>query len=182
MRRALAEAVRGLGRVEPNPMVGAVVVREGRPVGVGHHARFGGPHAEVEALAQAGDAARGATLYVTLEPCCHFGKTPPCTEAVLAAGVARVVAAIRDPFPGGAGVGVDGAGRLPATGRLARPARAVPAWVAVTDRAPDERRAALTALGCEVLAFNGGGAVPILELLGAIGRRGVTNLLVEGGG
>src|SRR4051812_14059786 len=75
---------RGRGGVEPNPMVGAVVVRDGRAVGVGHHARFGGPHAEVVALEAAGEAARGATLYVTLEPCCHFGKTPPCTEAVLA--------------------------------------------------------------------------------------------------
>ena len=86
MRRALAEAERGRGAVEPNPLVGAVVVREGRPVGVGHHARFGGPHAEVVALEAAGAAARGATLYVTLEPCCHHGKTPPCTEAVLARG------------------------------------------------------------------------------------------------
>ncbi|MBV8608596.1 MAG: bifunctional diaminohydroxyphosphoribosylaminopyrimidine deaminase/5-amino-6-(5-phosphoribosylamino)uracil reductase RibD, partial [Singulisphaera sp.] len=106
MRRALAEAGRGLGHVEPNPMVGAVVVRDGRLVGVGHHARFGGPHAEVEALAVAGDSARGATLYVTLEPCCHFGKTPPCTDAVLAAGIARVVAAMRDPFPRVAGGGL----------------------------------------------------------------------------
>src|SRR5438270_10168758 len=99
MRRALAEAERGRGAVEPNPLVGAVVVRDGRPVGFGHHARFGGPHAEVVALDAAGDAARGATLYVTLEPCCHFGKTPPCTEAVLAAGIRRVVAAMADPFP-----------------------------------------------------------------------------------
>lgn len=99
MRRALAEAGRGLGAVEPNPMVGAVIVRDGRPVSAGHHARFGGPHAEVVALEQAGEAARGATIYVTLEPCCHRGKTPPCTEALLRAGVARVVAAMRDPFP-----------------------------------------------------------------------------------
>ncbi len=106
MRRALAEATRGLGRVEPNPMVGAVVVRDGQLVGVGHHARFGGPHAEIEALVQAGNLARGATLYLTLEPCCHFGKTPPCTDAVLDAGVARVVAAMRDPFPRVAGGGL----------------------------------------------------------------------------
>ena len=99
MRRALAEAARGLGAVEPNPMVGAVVVRDGRLVGVGHHARFGGPHAEVVALESAGEAARGATIYVTLEPCCHHGKTPPCTDALLRAGIARVVAAMRDPFP-----------------------------------------------------------------------------------
>ena len=99
MRLALNEARRGLGAVEPNPMVGAVVVRDGLLVGVGHHEQFGGPHAEVNALRHAGDAARGATLYVSLEPCCHFGKTPPCTDAILAAGITRVVAAVRDPFP-----------------------------------------------------------------------------------
>ena len=103
---ALAEAERGRGAVEPNPMVGAVVVRDGRAVGVGHHARFGGPHAEVVALNEAGDAARGATLYVTLEPCCHHGKTPPCTDAVLAAGIGRVVVATGDPFPKVAGGGL----------------------------------------------------------------------------
>jgi diaminohydroxyphosphoribosylaminopyrimidine deaminase/5-amino-6-(5-phosphoribosylamino)uracil reductase len=113
MRRALAEAARGVGAVEPNPMVGAVVVRDGRLVAVGHHARYGGPHAEVAALVAAGDEAKGATVYVTLEPCCHHGKTPPCTEALMGAGVARVVAAVRDPFPR-----VDGGGiaRLEAAG------------------------------------------------------------------
>ena len=92
MARALELARRGEGRVEPNPMVGCVLVREGRIVGEGWHQRFGGPHAEVEALAAAGEAARGATAYVTLEPCCHTGKTPPCSAALLAAGVTRVVA------------------------------------------------------------------------------------------
>jgi diaminohydroxyphosphoribosylaminopyrimidine deaminase/5-amino-6-(5-phosphoribosylamino)uracil reductase len=106
MRRALAEAEKGRGWVEPNPSVGAVVVREAQLVSVGHHERFGGPHAEVLALARAGEAARGATLYVTLEPCCHFGKTPPCTDAILAAGVRRVVAALRDPFPQVSGSGL----------------------------------------------------------------------------
>jgi diaminohydroxyphosphoribosylaminopyrimidine deaminase / 5-amino-6-(5-phosphoribosylamino)uracil reductase len=106
MRRALAEAERGRGGAEPNPMVGAVIVRDGRLVAVGHHARFGGPHAEVVALERAGAAARGATLYVTLEPCCHRGKTPPCTGSVLQAGVARVVAAMLDPFPRVAGGGL----------------------------------------------------------------------------
>jgi diaminohydroxyphosphoribosylaminopyrimidine deaminase/5-amino-6-(5-phosphoribosylamino)uracil reductase len=106
MRQALALAARGRGHVEPNPMVGAVVVRDGVRVGEGWHQRFGGPHAEVFALAAAGDAARGATLYVTLEPCCHFGKTPPCTDAVIAAGVRRVVAAMADPFPKVAGGGI----------------------------------------------------------------------------
>jgi diaminohydroxyphosphoribosylaminopyrimidine deaminase/5-amino-6-(5-phosphoribosylamino)uracil reductase len=99
MRRALDLAPGGLGRVEPNPMVGAVVVRGECVVGEGFHARFGGPHAEVVALAQAGTEARGAQLFVTLEPCCHRGKTPPCTDAILAAGVRRVVAAAGDPFP-----------------------------------------------------------------------------------
>jgi diaminohydroxyphosphoribosylaminopyrimidine deaminase/5-amino-6-(5-phosphoribosylamino)uracil reductase len=99
MRLALAEAELGRGRVEPNPLVGAVVVRDGRCLGSGHHERFGGPHAEVVALERAGERAVGATLYVTLEPCCHQGKTPPCTRAILAAGIKRVVAAMHDPFP-----------------------------------------------------------------------------------
>ncbi|MGB2780980.1 MAG: bifunctional diaminohydroxyphosphoribosylaminopyrimidine deaminase/5-amino-6-(5-phosphoribosylamino)uracil reductase RibD, partial [Phycisphaerae bacterium] len=106
MRRALDLAVQGLGRVEPNPMVGAVVVRGERIVGEGYHAQFGGPHAEVVALEQAGAAARGAELFVSLEPCCHHGKTPPCTDAIVAAGVRRVVAAVRDPFPQVAGRGL----------------------------------------------------------------------------
>jgi len=106
MRRALDLAAQGLGRVEPNPMVGAVVVAGERVVGEGHHARFGGPHAEVVALEQAGQAARGGELFVTLEPCCHHGKTPPCTDAVLASGLRRVVAAVRDPFPEVSGRGL----------------------------------------------------------------------------
>jgi diaminohydroxyphosphoribosylaminopyrimidine deaminase/5-amino-6-(5-phosphoribosylamino)uracil reductase len=105
MRRALELAERGRGRVEPNPLVGAVVVRQGRAVGEGWHQHFGQAHAEINALAQAGEAARGATLYVTLEPCCHHGKTPPCTDAVLRAGIVRVVAAMTDPFPEVAGKG-----------------------------------------------------------------------------
>lgn len=289
MQRALAEAERGRGAVEPNPMVGSVVVRNGQLVGFGHHTRFGGPHAEVEALSRAGTAAQGATLYVTLEPCCHFGKTPPCTEAILAAGVTRVVVAMRDPFPKVAGGGLaqlraaglaievglesdaaarlnapylkrlttgrpyvtakwamtldgktatasgdsrwisgsrsralvhevrgrmdaivvgigtaladdpeltarppgprtpsrvvlDSAGRLPTTSRLARTAREIPVLVALTDRATPERREALAALGCELIPFPGDGPVPILPLLDELGRRGMTNLLVEGGG
>src|SRR5437764_11193059 len=105
MRRALELAERGRGYVEPNPLVGAVVVRDGRVVGEGWHERYGEAHAEVNALAAAGEAARGATLYVTLEPCCHHGKTPPCTDAVLRAGIRRVVAAMSDPFPQVAGRG-----------------------------------------------------------------------------
>jgi diaminohydroxyphosphoribosylaminopyrimidine deaminase/5-amino-6-(5-phosphoribosylamino)uracil reductase len=97
--RALALAARGRGRTAPNPMVGAVVVRDGVVVGEGWHAEYGAPHAEVMALRAAGDAARGATAVVTLEPCSHHGKTPPCTDALLAAGVARVVYGAADPNP-----------------------------------------------------------------------------------
>ncbi len=99
MQRALELAARGQGCVEPNPMVGCVIVREDEIVGEGWHERYGEAHAEVHALADAGDAARGATVYVTLEPCRHTGKTPPCVRALVAAGVARVVVAVRDPFP-----------------------------------------------------------------------------------
>ncbi len=99
MIRALELAWRGWGRVSPNPLVGAVVLREGAVVGEGWHAEFGAPHAEPQALAAAGERARGATLVVTLEPCAHHGKTPPCTDAILAAGITRVIAAVRDPDP-----------------------------------------------------------------------------------
>jgi len=97
MRRALALAQQGWGQTAPNPMVGAVVVREGVIVGEGYHARYGEAHAEIVALKAAGERARGATMYVTLEPCNHFGKTPPCTEAILQARVTRVVIASADP-------------------------------------------------------------------------------------
>ncbi len=97
MRRALELAWNGWGHVAPNPLVGAVVLRDGVAVGEGYHAEFGRAHAESAALDAAGPAARGATLVVTLEPCAHHGKTPPCTAAILAAGVRRVVAAIPDP-------------------------------------------------------------------------------------
>jgi diaminohydroxyphosphoribosylaminopyrimidine deaminase/5-amino-6-(5-phosphoribosylamino)uracil reductase len=105
MRRALALAPRGWGRVAPNPMVGCVLVRDGAIVGEGWHTEYGRPHAEREALAMAGDAARGATAYVTLEPCSHFGKTPPCTDGLIEAGVRRVVFAASDPNPKAAGGG-----------------------------------------------------------------------------
>jgi diaminohydroxyphosphoribosylaminopyrimidine deaminase/5-amino-6-(5-phosphoribosylamino)uracil reductase len=273
-------------------MVGALVVDpSGSIVGVGHHEKFGGPHAEVVALARAGEKARGSTLHVTLEPCCHHGKTPPCTDAILRAGVARVVAAMRDPFPkvdgGGArllqaagvevevelgpmadrarrlngpylkrlatglpyvtakwamtldgktacgsgdsrwisgprsramvhevrgrmdailvGIGtaladdpaltarppgprtparvvLDGSARLPLDSQLARTAREIPVWLAATNRAPVDRLQALENLGVEILPFPVEGPVPILPLLETLGRRGVTNLLVEGGG
>ena len=112
MRRALELAARGWGRTWPNPLVGAIVVRDNEIVGEGWHEEYGGPHAEVNALARAGERARGATLYVTLEPCAHWGKTPPCTEAVERAGVARLVHAAEDP---GADSGGGGA-RLAARG------------------------------------------------------------------
>jgi diaminohydroxyphosphoribosylaminopyrimidine deaminase / 5-amino-6-(5-phosphoribosylamino)uracil reductase len=105
LRRALRLASRGRYRTAPNPMVGAVVVAAGEVVGSGWHRQVGGPHAEVEALAAAGERARGATLYVTLEPCAHHGRTPPCADAVVAAGIARVVACHGDPDPRVAGRG-----------------------------------------------------------------------------
>lgn len=99
MKRALALAARGLGRVEPNPMVGCVLVRRGRVIAEGWHRRFGGPHAEIEALRKARGSARGATAYVTLEPCCITAKTPPCTRALIEAKLRRVVVGTRDPNP-----------------------------------------------------------------------------------
>jgi diaminohydroxyphosphoribosylaminopyrimidine deaminase / 5-amino-6-(5-phosphoribosylamino)uracil reductase len=99
MQQALALARGGLGLVSPNPLVGCVLVKAGAVVGQGYHQRFGGPHAEVHALQEAGSQARGAVLYVNLEPCSHTGKTPPCADAVIQSGVSRVVAALRDPDP-----------------------------------------------------------------------------------
>jgi len=113
MDRALRLAERGIGLTSPNPMVGAVLVRDARVVGEGAHLRAGGPHAEAVALEVAGSAARGATCYVTLEPCAHFGRTPPCADALVRAGVARVVAATGDPHPSVQGRGL---ARLEAAG------------------------------------------------------------------
>lgn len=112
MRQAITLAERGWGRVYPNPLVGAMVVRDQQVVGEGWHAEFGAAHAEAAALTMAGERARGGTLYVTLEPCNHHGKQPPCVEQILAAGVARVVIASRDPNPVAAG----GLERLQAAG------------------------------------------------------------------
>ena len=106
MRRALALAERGRGHTAPNPIVGAVLVRAGRVAGEGWHRALGKSHAEVEAHAAAGGAARGATLYVTLEPCAHWGRTPPCADALIAAGIARCVVALRDPDPRVNGLGM----------------------------------------------------------------------------
>jgi diaminohydroxyphosphoribosylaminopyrimidine deaminase/5-amino-6-(5-phosphoribosylamino)uracil reductase len=99
MRQALALAEKGRGWTAPNPMVGAVVVKNGQVVGQGYHQRAGGPHAEVNAIDDAGEQARGAVIYVTLEPCNHFGRTPPCTQKIIDAGIQRVVVAMEDPNP-----------------------------------------------------------------------------------
>ncbi|MDO9371607.1 MAG: bifunctional diaminohydroxyphosphoribosylaminopyrimidine deaminase/5-amino-6-(5-phosphoribosylamino)uracil reductase RibD [Gammaproteobacteria bacterium] len=106
MAHALQLAAHGLYTAHPNPRVGCVIVRDGEIVGAGWHQRSGEAHAEIHALQQAGARARGATAYVTLEPCCHHGRTPPCTDALIQAGVARVVAAMRDPNPKVAGAGL----------------------------------------------------------------------------
>ena len=103
MRRAIALAANGWGRVAPNPLVGCVIVRDGEVVGEGWHTEYGRPHAEPEALRAAGEQARGATAYVSLEPCSHWGKTPPCTDALIAAGVRRVVFGGFDPNPKASG-------------------------------------------------------------------------------
>lgn len=106
MERALGLARKGEGWTAPNPMVGAVIVKDGQIVGEGFHQKAGTPHAEVHALAMARDQAKGAAVYVTLEPCCHYGRTPPCTEALIRAGVAKVVVAMEDPNPKVAGGGI----------------------------------------------------------------------------
>ena len=107
MRQALALAEKGRGTTSPNPMVGAIVVKDGGVVGSGFHERAGGPHAEVVALDAAGDATKGATLYVTLEPCSHYGRTPPCADLIVDRSVARVVYAMADPNPVVAGRGAE---------------------------------------------------------------------------
>ena len=106
MAHAMQLARKGLYTTHPNPRVGCVIVNNGEVVGTGYHIQAGGPHAEVYALQEAGEKARGATVYVTLEPCCHHGKTPPCTDALIKAGVARVIAAMQDPNPQVAGDGL----------------------------------------------------------------------------
>ncbi|HHS83546.1 MAG TPA: bifunctional diaminohydroxyphosphoribosylaminopyrimidine deaminase/5-amino-6-(5-phosphoribosylamino)uracil reductase RibD, partial [Gammaproteobacteria bacterium] len=106
MQLALRLAEKGLYSTDPNPRVGCVVVNEGAVVGEGWHQRAGEPHAEINALRQAGGSAQGATVYVTLEPCCHYGRTPPCSKALVEAGVKRVVVAMTDPNPRVAGQGL----------------------------------------------------------------------------
>ena len=106
MQRAITLAEKGKGRVNPNPLVGAVVVKDGKIIGEGYHEYYGGLHAERNALKNCKESSEGATLYVTLEPCCHYGKTPPCTEAIIEHGIARVVIGMEDPNPLVAGKGI----------------------------------------------------------------------------
>lgn len=124
LERAVELGRRGWGRVSPNPMVGCVVVRKGEVVGEGWHRELGGPHAEVHALAEAGERARGATAYTSLEPCAHMGRTPPCTGALLDAGVARVVFGAADPGAGAGGAAVLRAGGIRVDGPVFSSARA----------------------------------------------------------
>lgn len=107
MKRALELAVQAVGRTSPNPLVGCVIVKDDQIIGEGYHHKAGSPHAEVHALIAAGDQACGATAYVTLEPCSHFGRTPPCADALIKAEIKRVVVAMRDPNPIVAGRGID---------------------------------------------------------------------------
>ncbi len=127
MRRAIELAERGRGTTSPNPLVGAVVVNAGEVVGEGWHERRGAPHAEVNALRAAGERARGSTMYVSLEPCTHHGSTPPCTDAILEAGVERVVVGVRDPNPNVSGGGVE---RLRDAGVDVEVVEGEPAWSA----------------------------------------------------
>ena len=106
MQRAITLAEKGKGRVNPNPLVGAVVVKDGKIIGEGYHEYYGGLHAERNALKNCKESSEGATLYVTLEPCCHYGKTPPCTAAIIEHGIARVVIGMEDPNPLVAGKGI----------------------------------------------------------------------------
>ncbi|MDD2733537.1 MAG: bifunctional diaminohydroxyphosphoribosylaminopyrimidine deaminase/5-amino-6-(5-phosphoribosylamino)uracil reductase RibD [Desulfuromonadaceae bacterium] len=128
MKRALTLARKGIGMTSPNPAVGCIIVNNGMVVGEGWHKKAGGPHAEVHALEMAGDAARDAEIFVTLEPCCHSGKTPPCSDALIKAGVRRVVAGMRDPNPhvnGGGLLALESAGITTSCGVLEEECRAI---------------------------------------------------------
>ncbi len=107
MEKALKLAERGEGKVNPNPKVGAIVVKNNKIIGEGYHKYFGGPHAEVYALREAGEKAKGATIYVTLEPCSHYGKTPPCAESIVKMGISKAIIAMKDPNPLVEGRGID---------------------------------------------------------------------------
>src|SRR5204863_528958 len=170
MERALDLARRGWGRVAPNPLVGAVVLAGDTVVGEGYHAEYGGPHAEVVALEAAGARARGATLVVNLEPCAHHGKTPPCTDAIVAAGVAGVVAALPDPDP---------PARDAQPGRAAREhsARGADVGHVVARRAVVERRAAREQRRARVPTHDVAGRTPHVAR-----RRGPVALVRRGRG
>ncbi len=128
MKRALTLAKKGIGKTDPNPAVGCVIVKNGAVIGEGWHRKAGGPHAEIHALTAAGAAARGSDVYVTLEPCCHTGKTPPCSEALIRAGVRRVIAGMRDPnslVNGGGMLSLQQAGIETVSGVLEEECRAI---------------------------------------------------------
>src|SRR2546427_653773 len=200
MALALALGRRGLGRTWPNPAVGAVVARDSVIIGRGWTQPDGRPHAETEALRRAGAAARGATLYVTLEPCSHHGKTPPCADAIIAAGIARVVSALVDPNPevAGAGhwrlaeagvvvevgVGAEEARRAHA-GHIRRGAGGRPHGTLQPPGAADAARAreqALAAHGVDVARVPGtDGKLELAAVLKLLAQRGITRLMVESG-
>src|SRR5437870_1910224 len=184
MRRALELARRGLGLASPNPMVGAVVLAGGRVVGEGWHEGPGTPHAEVRALEAAGERARGATLYVTLEPCSHWGRTPPCAPRVAAAGIARLVAGTLDPNPIVDGAGVKHlreAGLSVEVGELETDAREL---MAGGPFLPPPTRDAWERSGAEVLVMDEtdeDGMLSLPALMAALGKRAIQNVLIEGG-
>src|SRR6266853_2107970 len=172
MALALALGRRGLGRTWPNPAVGAVVARDGVIIGRGWTQPGGRPHAETEALRRAGAAARGATLYVTLEPCSHQGKTPPCADAIVAAGIARVVSALVDPNPEVAGAG---------HWRLAEAGVVVEVGVGA-EEARRAREQALAAQGVDIARVPGAdGKLDLVAVLKLLAQRGITRLMVESG-
>src|SRR6266700_1311510 len=184
MRRAIAVAEGGLGLAAPNPLVGAVVVSDGRVAGEGWHEGPGTPHAEVVALGVAGPRARGATLYLTLEPCSHRGRTGPCAPAVADAGIARVVAAVRDPFPDVDGRGfamLRERGVVVEQGVLAEEAGELIRGFATSRRATDHARRAWERAGAAVVVA-GDQSVRIRDVLAHLaGEHQVQEVLVEGG-
>src|SRR5260370_391417 len=199
MRAALALARRGLGNVWPNPAVGCVIARDGKVVGRGWTRPGGRPHAETEALARAGGAARGATAYVTLQPCSPWGPTPArayahllrATHDAILVGTETVLA--DDPqltcrLPGLAGrspvrVAIDRQLRIPPGARIIAEARSVPTWLVTLRSADPERQQALRDAGVDIIAADpdAAGQIDLAMVLGLLGERGLTRLLVEGG-
>ncbi|TML38181.1 MAG: bifunctional diaminohydroxyphosphoribosylaminopyrimidine deaminase/5-amino-6-(5-phosphoribosylamino)uracil reductase RibD [Actinobacteria bacterium] len=200
LERALELAERGRGTTQPNPVVGAVLVRDGEIVGEGWHERKGEPHAEANALVAAGDRARGSTLYVTLEPCTSWGSTPPCAQAVIDAGVARVVVGTRDPNPSAAGrltlpglrwISSEESRRLVHELRAASDAVAVGMGTARADRPALTARDVGAARQPRRLVFGAGPlpagvelelvSGPLEEELRRLADEGIQSLLLEGG-